>query len=399
MTAKVRIGIIGCGSVAQVAHLPAIRHSDRLVLTALRSRHRSTAERVAQEWGPAKVYDTAEELVAADDVDAVIVASPNAFHYDHARLALAAGRHVYIEKPMTSTNRQAWELVAMARERNLKVTVGCHHRFWTQHRWARGMIEDGVVGDVHLVRSSLHETWRLYQEHVATSDYRMRPAEAVAGTLFDQGSHRIDLISYLVGARPRRVVGIARNVANPALGPGIDDLTVAMIEYANGAIGILTTDKFSPVVSNITEVYGDAGTMFASSDAINPFQSVPLAVYSARDFSWSTLPEPLKSFRYPTDFWVDDLIRERLAPRWTSIVPRRVRPFEAIQGDFAGAILEDRDPDLTAEDGAWAMEVLTGILRSMETGGWVDLPMSVEQVPPALRRDTDLAFHGVHDAG
>lgn len=381
----VRIGVIGCGSVAEIAHFPAIKRSRNVVLAGVQSRSRDSASRASAKWGPVPVYETVEELVAADDIDAVVVASPNSYHYDHACAALKAGCHVYIEKPMASTNAQAWELVRLARDRQLRLTVGCHHRFWTQHRWARSLINQGVVGKVHLVRSSLHETWHLYQENVATSDYRMRPAQAVAGTLFDQGSHRVDLISYLVGSTPTRVVGIARNVASPELGPLIDDLAVAIIEYENGAHGILTADKFSPVVSNITEVYGDSGTMFASSEAINPFQSVPLAVYTSREYDWSDFPDELRKFRYPTDFWVKDLQSPILEPRWLSLVPARVRPFDEMHADFADAILTRRDPELTPEDGAFGMEILSGVLRSMDVGGWVDLPLDVEQVPAALR--------------
>lgn len=381
----VRIGVIGCGSVAQIAHFPTIAQSSRLVLGGLQSRTRSSAERASAAWGPAPVFNSVADLVGSGSVDAVIVASPNAYHYEHATAALEAGLHVYVEKPMASTNTEAWALVALARDRGLKLTVGCHHRFWTQHRWARELIDEGVIGQVRLVRSSLHETWHLYQENVAASDYRMHPEQAVAGTLFDQGSHRVDLLGYLAGGHPRRVVGVAKNVASPELGPLIDDLAIAIIEYENGTHGVLTTDKFSPVVSNITEVYGTAGTLFASSDAINPFQSVPLAVYSAREDDWDSLPAVMRRYRYPEAFWVDDLIRPRLAPRWISIVPPRNRPFTDILEDFAGAILEDHDPAISPEDGAFGMEVLLGVLRSMETGGWVDLPLTGEQVPPALR--------------
>jgi predicted dehydrogenase len=382
---QVNVAVSGCGSVAWIAHFPAIARSSKLKLVGVFSRTRAVAEKAAHHWGARHVYRTFDDLVADKEVDAVIVASPNVYHFEQASSALSAGRHVYIEKPMTSTNTQAWDLVRLASENHRKLTVGCQHRFWTQHRWARKLIAQGVVGQVRLVRSSLHETWHLYQENVARSDYRLHPSEAVAGTLFDQGSHRIDLISWLVDSRPRRVVGVAKNVASPELGPLVDDLTVAIVEYENGAHGILTTDKFSPVVSNITEVYGTAGMMFASSDAFNPFQSVPLAVFSANDYDLDSLPEILQRYRYPTAFWVTDFVQKPLEKRWMSIVPPRTNPFDAILEDFADAILLDREPDLTGEDGAYGMEVLCGVLRSMETGGWVDLPLEGEVVPPALR--------------
>ena len=67
----------------------------------------------------------------------------------------------------------------------------------------------------------------------------------------------------------------------------------------NGAIGIVTMDKFSPTVSHITEIFGTEGIMFCSQEANNPFQTVPLAVYTAKDYNWEEYPEIMRKYRYP----------------------------------------------------------------------------------------------------
>lgn len=394
MTSQVRVGLIGCGSVVQLNHLPALARSTKFRLAAVCDPNPAATEVVQERWVAdgrerPRAFTDYREMLSSGAIDAVIVASPNAYHYEQALAALRLGKHVYIEKPMTATNRQAWELVSEAKKHNLVVTVGCHQRFYLQHRWARQLIDQGVIGKVRFARTSLHETWHLYQENVAKSNFRMRADLSVAGTIFDQGSHRVDLLLYLMNQRPTRVVGIAENVATPELDGPIDDLAIATIQLKDGAYGLLTTDKFSPVVSNITEIYGTEGLIFASSEVLNPFQSVPLAVYTARDYDWSDLPDIIKQYRYPSDFWVTDLVQKPLAKRWVSIAPPRVEPFFELMEDFATAIITGGTPSITAEDGAYVMEVLTGVFRSMETKSWVDLPMKVEAKPRFFRDTND----------
>ena len=95
------------------------------------------------------------------------------------------------------------------------------------------------------------------------------------------------------------------------------------MEFENGSIAAVSSDRFSPVVSNITEIYGTQGTMFLSSEATNPFQSVPLAIYSDNDYSWDELPDDMRKWCYPQNFWPNDVIGKTVPKRWISISPPR----------------------------------------------------------------------------
>jgi predicted dehydrogenase len=383
---KVGIGVIGCGSIAWLAHFPSIKSIPELDLVAVCDINEEYAKNAAKEWGAHAWYLDYRDMLKNKDLGAVIIASPNSLHYEHAIAAAEAGLHVYIEKPMSATNKQAWEIVETCKRNNVKLTIGCNQRFWLQHEWAKKLITDGVIGDVKFGRSSLHETWHLYQDNVAYSDYRMKPQGAVSATLFDQGSHRVDLLTFLMGSKPKRVVGIAKRVATPENISPLDDLSLLTIEYENGAYGIVTTDKFVPVVSNLTEIYGTEGIIFASSEATNPFQSVPLAIYTSKDYDWENLPEIIKKYRYPEEFWVTDLISKPLEKRWISITPPREWSFTRMMKHFLNCFVSDEEPLVTGEDGALTMEVLCGVFKSMETNSWVDLPMSEEVIPPYFRK-------------
>ena len=262
---KIGMGVIGCGSISWLCHFPSIKAIPELELVAVCDSNEEYARKAAEKWGAKKWYTDYRKMVENKDLNAVVIASANSVHCEQTIAAARAGLHVYVEKPMAVTNKEAWEMVRVCRENNVKLTVGTNQRFWLQHEWAKKLIDDGVIGEVKFGRSSLHETWHLYQDNVAYSDWRLKPKQAGSATLFDQGSHRVDLLRWLVGSEAKRVVGVAKRVATPEDVCSLDDLSWVAIEFENGAYGFVTTDKFSPVVSNITEIYATEGMLFALS--------------------------------------------------------------------------------------------------------------------------------------
>ena len=378
---KISAGVIGCGSISELCHFQSIKDAG-MELVSVCDINEEFAKRSAKKWGAKRWYTDYRKMFENKDLDVVIIASPNNAHCEQTILAANSGCHVYVEKPMAITNKQAWDMVAACKKNKVKLSVGTNQRFWLQHEYAKKLIEDGVIGEVKFGRSCLHETWHLYQDNVAYSNWRLNPEEAGSATLFDQGSHRIDLIRWLIGSDPIRVFGIAKRVATPEKISPLDDLAVLTMEFKNGAIGIVTSDKFSPVVSNITEVYGTEGMMFCSSEAINPFQTTPLAVYTAKDYSWENYPEIMKDYRYPDNFWVSDLMDKTLKKKWISIVPPRKWSFGRMMKKFLESIIEDKEPPVSGEDGAIVMDVICGVFKSMESNSWADLPLKEEVIPP-----------------
>jgi len=379
----IAVGVIGAGSIAEIAHFPAIRDEPSTKLVAVCDTDKDRVKAAAKKWGAAGWYTDYLDMLSKEKLDLVIIATPNYLHFEQALATADAGAHAIIEKPMACTNTEAWDIVDAFKKKSLKVMVGCNQRFWLQHEIGKHLIEEGVIGDVKMGRSSLHEDWRTYQLNVAAGDFRVKPEETAAATLFDQGSHRVDLLTWLVGSPVKRVVGLDRLVANSVESGIADDAAWVLMEFENGAIGTVSTDKFSPVVSNITEIYGTEGTMFLSSEATNPFQSAPLAIYTAKDYDWDSLPEEIRDYRYPTTFWVNESpIAKSLEKRWVSIYPPRKWAYTRMLHHFIECVESDRECIIKPEDGAMTMEVLCGVFQSMTTNGWVDLPMPEEVIPP-----------------
>lgn len=380
MVQNIGVGIIGAGSIADIGHCPSIRATAGADLVALADCDEEQLGKMARKWEPKSSYTDWRALCADPRVDVVIVATPNAAHYEQAKTAMECGKHVIVEKPFVVTHDEAWGLVRQSRQTGLLCMAGTNQRFCEQNRIARQLIDDGYIGEPKMGRSSLHEAWSLYHEQLSVTPFRSDPAQAVAGALFDLGSHRVDLLMFLMGVRPRRAIGIVKRLVTPESYTPLDDSFWIMIEFENGATGMVSGDRFSPAVSNISEVYGSQGTIFTGSEATNPFQSAPLAVYTDRDYRQAELPEIIREYRYPQVFWSEDILtRDGCVPkRWVPIYPKRGWPFKSMLEHFVDCVRTGGQPSLTPVDSALVVDVLLAAQESMRTGRWVDIEVPAD---------------------
>ncbi|GAJ12269.1 unnamed protein product, partial [marine sediment metagenome] len=216
MKKSLSFAVLGCGSIAKIAHLPSIKKTEGVELIACCDINEETAKSTAQKWD-AKYWftDYKEMFEKCDELDAVIIATPNNVHRNQAVAAAKAGLHIVVEKPLAVTNFEAWDIVNACKKYKVKLMVGCDRRFWTQNKWTKELLEQGVIGKVLMARSSLHEHWYLYQNNVAKTDFRLRAEVAGGAALPDTGAHAIDLLTWLMDSKVKRVTGIAKRLAFP----------------------------------------------------------------------------------------------------------------------------------------------------------------------------------------
>lgn len=382
--AKFGIGVVGCGSIAEIAHFPSIKKAPGAELIAVCDLNEQRAKETAEKWGARRWYSDYKRMFADnDDLDAVIIATPNNLHRNQAVAAARAGLHVIVEKPLAVTNTEAWDIISECRKHKVKLMVGCDRRFWTHNQWAKQLIDAGVIGDIKFSRASLHEHWFNYQNNVAVTKFRLDCAVAGGAALSDTGAHAIDLLTWLNGSRVKRVIGVALRVAMPAEYTLCDDLAVILMEFENGAIGHVSCNRFSHAVSQSTDLWGTEGTIHTATDATNPFQSWPMAVYTNKDYSPDTLPQLLKDYRWPELFWVEDWVANPVRKRWVQICPpRSPSNYDRMCAHFLECLAEDKEPLVSGEDGARAIEVMCAVFESMKTNAWVNLPLKEEIIPP-----------------
>jgi len=384
------IGIIGAGSIADIGHCPSIQKLPNAYLAALADNNEEYLTKMMAKWGESrtKAYTDYRQLCEDPNVDVVIVATPNRLHAQEAIDAMRCKKHVIVEKPFACTHDEAWKMAEVSREEGVLIMAGTNQRYWEQNEIARDLIDKGYIGKPCMGRSSLHEGWGLYHEQLAFTKFRSSRQQAGAGALFDLGAHRIDLLIYLMGALPKRVMGLVKNFTptpeNEDPKDYLDDSFWVMVEFDNGATGVISGDRYSPAVSNISEVYGTEGTIFTGSEAQNPFQTAPLAIYTDKDMKQSELPEIIREYRYPQLFWSEDIMTPdgNVPKRWVPIYTKRGWAYRRMLEHFLHCIDTGETPSLTAEVSALETDCLTGAVKSMETNSWVDLPLTENYVIP-----------------
>ena len=381
---QIGVGIVGAGSIAEIGHCPSIAALPNAKLAALCDTNTGILESMAKKWEPEKTYTDYGQMLEDKNVEVVIVGTPNRFHAQQAIDAMRAKKHVIVEKPFACTHNEAWKMVEVSKKEGVFLMAGTNQRFWEQNRIARQLMDEGFIGKPMMGRSSLHEGWNLYHEQLSYTPFRSDPKLAGAGALFDLGAHRADLLMFLMGSRPKRVMGIIKRLGTPEEYTQLDDSFWITIEFENGATGVISGDRYSPCVSNISEVYGTEGTIFTGSEATKPYQTAPLAVYTSKDFKQSELPEIVKEYRYPQLFWSEDIMQPdgNVPKRWVPIYPKRGWAYKSMLEHFLDCIEKDVPPSLTPEDSAIVTDVLVGAYKSMETNAWVDLPLTEEYIVP-----------------
>lgn len=267
-----RVGILGAGMIATVepGYLPGLRRlSGRVAVTAIASRTRARAERVARDWDIPVVCDDLGGLLARADVDAVVNLTPIADHYETSLRVLAAGKHLVTEKPLASTLAQADELIEAADRGGLLIVcapMDILKREWAQ---ARRLIGAGAIGKVAFARVQSSHGGPAAMAWPA--DPAWFYAEG-AGPLLDMGVYGLDRVTAVLG--PARAVAAMSGVTAPvrrARGGPFEGLEIPVTENDNnlllldfgGATFAVVDAGFCAVATRSPEmeVFGLAGTL------------------------------------------------------------------------------------------------------------------------------------------
>ncbi len=219
MGKRLRVGIIGCGGIANGKHMPSIKAIDVADMVAFCDLVEERAVKAAKEYGTedAKVYTDYKELLKDESIDVIHVCTPNRSHADISIDSLHAGKHVMCEKPMAKTAADARRMVEAAKETGKKLTIGYQHRHKAQARYVKQVIERGDLGEIYYAKAPAIRRRGTPNWGVFLNEF-----EQGGGPLIDIGTHSLDLTLYLLdNYKPRMVVGTKYkkltdpNCANP----------------------------------------------------------------------------------------------------------------------------------------------------------------------------------------
>ena len=364
--APLGVGLAGAGAIVRLTHLNALMDLDEVAPVAVLDADPGRGAEVAELAGGANAYTELDQMLADPAVDAVLIALPNDLHAEVAIAAAEAGKHVFCEKPLATTPGEGKAMIEACERADVVLQVGFNQRYWPQVQMAKRLIDQGVAGTVHAFRSVYSESSTVYP---AKTRYRYDLARSGGASIIDLAIHRIDLARFLLG----EIVEVCATVDHRVLDEAVDDNVFMLLRFASGATGVISSDRFSPMVSNATDLYGDHGTIHISTETINPFQAEPLAVASSLPVD--QLPDELTANYWPTAWW------EGFEGGWISVRPPRTSPYHDQMRAFAGAIADGIEPPVTGHDGLAALEVVHAAYLSVAEHGWVSLPLSVDAAP------------------
>ncbi|MDT5157176.1 MAG: hypothetical protein QOH51_1533 [Acidobacteriota bacterium] len=338
---RIRLGIVGCGGVAEMRHLPALRRVPGVEVVALADVDADRVERVGERFRIARRYTDYTKLIRSGEVDALAVCVPPCLHAEVALAAFEAGKHVFVEKPLALALSEC-ELLSerAAANSTLKVLVGFNLRWHRLVRVAREAIRLGELGDIKLVRTVFTSGVRL---GVDFADWRRRQ-ETGGGALFELGVHHFDLIRFLLSGEAEEVSAVSAT----------DDETATVLIRMSCGAQVVSAFSEGTGENHAVEVYGARGWLRLSCYRADGLERFGTAQYGgapgARLHELArglvALPRMLRQARRGGDY---------------------VASFTEEWRHFVGAITRDSPTECTLDDGRRALEIALAAWESSDT--------------------------------
>lgn len=194
MSEATRVGIVGAGAIAQLAHLPVLSKMRGVDVVAIADNDRAKARALADRFNVPDTVTDIEDLLELDGLNAVVIATPNHLHEPHVLAALAAGVDVLCERPLALNARGVERILSAANRYERKVIVGNNHRFRTDVQALARFINGGELGKVTGIRAGAYQFRRIGE------GWRLRRAESGGGAFFDHGAPLLDLALWIADA-------------------------------------------------------------------------------------------------------------------------------------------------------------------------------------------------------
>lgn len=345
---KTKVAILGTGFIADI-HVESYKRfvSDAEVV-AVFGRRKERAKEFAEQHNIPSYYDDIEALLKNEDVDVVDVCLPNYQHYMSTMLALNHNKHVIIEKPLAMNLEEADEMIALAKEKNLKLMYAEELCFAPKYERVRALVEAGAVGEVYMLKqaekhSGPHSKW-LYQSETSGG-----------GVMMDMGCHALAWFRWMTKNSPVKSVYADMKTVMHGDISDCEDNTVTIIEFENGVTAMAENSwaKHGGMDDRI-EVYGSKGVSYADL-----FRGNSALTYSTEGYDYAM--EKAGS----TEGWTFTVYEEAFNQGY---------PQELIH--FIDCVRNDKEPLVTAEDGRAVLEILNAAYASAKRGEKIVFPFN-----------------------
>ncbi|GLB41844.1 putative oxidoreductase family, NAD-binding Rossmann fold [Lyophyllum shimeji] len=245
-TRVLKFGILGAANIAPVALIAPAKNHPETVVYAVAARDKARAEAYARKHGIEKVHRTYQELLDDPNVDVIYNPLPNGLHYEWTTKALAAGKHVLLEKPSASTAEETRKMFDLAEKKGLVLMEAFHYRFHPAIQRVKAIIDSGELGAIKHISAVL----ALPKGIIRSDDIRYK-YELGGGALMDMGCYTINFIQYLSSSNPVSVLSATHALHVPPSAPKdfkptVDRGTTASLALPNNATASLKADLSMP---------------------------------------------------------------------------------------------------------------------------------------------------------
>ncbi|HLF61586.1 MAG TPA: Gfo/Idh/MocA family oxidoreductase [Acidimicrobiia bacterium] len=254
--AKLGWGVIGIGNIVQTTMAPAMVEEPECELVAGVSRDQGRADEFGRQFGTRFAYTDYGQMLANPEVEAVFIATPNAFHAEQVIAAARGGKHVLCDKPLANNVPDARRAVDACSAAGVKLGINFHNRHlpWVQD--ASRLIAEGVVGDVKVVEVQVSSGPRHYD------NWRADPEIAGLGSVHNVGVHGLDFLRVILHSDPVEVMAMFDK--DPKSG-GVEMLALITMRFGNGALVHYNANESIRDPLNDIVIYGSAGRIVGTS--------------------------------------------------------------------------------------------------------------------------------------
>lgn len=341
-----KVGIIGCGKIAQVRHIPEYLDNANSLIVGYFDRTFDRAKEMAEKYG-GKAYETYEELLDNKEIDAVSVCVANHLHAEITIKALNAGKHVLCEKPMATSIDECEKMVEAAEKNNRKLIIGHNQILTPAHKRAKLLIDKDIIGNILTFKTNFGhsgpETWSI---NPGPNTWFFDKNVAVMGAMADLGVHKTYVVEYLTGQKivetTAKLTTLDKRDATGEL-IGVDDNAFCIYRMENGITGTMTASwTYYGPEDNSTIIYGTKGIMRIYDD---PRFSIAVYLNNGEKIFYDI--ESIQTNENQTKSGIIDL--------------------------FLESILDDKETDMSGEKALNTMRAIFASIESSNTGRTVKI--------------------------
>ena len=348
---RIRVGVVGVGYWGPNL-VRNFAESATYELAYVCDARTQMLETVARRYPEVKCTTRYEDLLRADDLDAVAIATPVSTHHALAIAALEAGKHTFVEKPLAASTEQVVELTSLAETKGLVLMPGHTFLYSPSVTTIKNIIDSGELGEIYFISSS-RVNLGLHQSDVSV--------------VWDLGPHDFSILRHWLGDLPAEVSALSRSCVLP----GVPDVCFINLRYATGTVAHVELSWLSPSKLRRTAIVG-SNKMIVYDDTSNE---------SVRIFdSGASIPDPETFGEYRLSYRTGDIVSPRV---------EATEPLALELADFASAILDGTPLVSSSAMGLDVVTTIEAVDRSLEAGG---APVSVAGADnPGSLRETLVA--------